>query len=70
MEVFQTTIKAATTISGVGLHTGNKVTLTFEPAPENHGYVFQRVDLDGEPKIKADCDLVVDTSRGTTLEEN
>jgi len=70
MEVFQTTIKAATTISGVGLHTGNKVTLTFEPAPENHGYVFQRVDLDAEPKIKADCDLVVDTSRGTTLEEN
>jgi UDP-3-O-[3-hydroxymyristoyl] N-acetylglucosamine deacetylase/3-hydroxyacyl-[acyl-carrier-protein] dehydratase len=70
MEVFQTTIKASTSISGVGLHTGNKVTLTFEPAPENHGYVFQRVDLDGEPKIKADCDLVVDTSRGTTIEDN
>ena len=70
MEIFQTTIKQAISISGVGLHTGNKVTLTFEPAPEDHGYVFQRVDLPGEPKVKADCDLVVDTSRGTTIEDN
>ena len=43
MEIFQTTIKQVISISGVGLHTGNKVTLTFEPAPEDHGYVFQRV---------------------------
>ena len=70
MEIFQTTIKQVISISGVGLHTGNKVTLTFEPAPEDHGYVFQRVDLPGEPKVKADCDLVVDTSRGTTIEDN
>ena len=70
MEKFQTTIKEAVSISGVGLHTGNAVTLTFEPAEEDHGYVFQRIDLDGQPKIKADCDLVVDTSRGTTLEAN
>ncbi|MDB4161997.1 bifunctional UDP-3-O-[3-hydroxymyristoyl] N-acetylglucosamine deacetylase/3-hydroxyacyl-ACP dehydratase [Bacteroidia bacterium] len=70
MDKFQTTIKEAVTVSGVGLHTGNPVKLTFEPAPEDHGYVFQRVDLDGEPKVKADCDLVVDTSRGTTIEDN
>jgi UDP-3-O-[3-hydroxymyristoyl] N-acetylglucosamine deacetylase/3-hydroxyacyl-[acyl-carrier-protein] dehydratase len=70
MEIFQTTIKEAVSISGVGLHTGNKVTLTFEPAPEDHGYVFQRTDLEGNPMVKADCDLVVDTSRGTTIEDN
>ena len=70
MEKLQTTIKEAVTVSGVGLHTGNLVSLTFEPAPEDHGYVFQRTDLDGEPKVKADCDLVVDTSRGTTIEDN
>jgi UDP-3-O-[3-hydroxymyristoyl] N-acetylglucosamine deacetylase/3-hydroxyacyl-[acyl-carrier-protein] dehydratase len=70
MEKLQTTIKEAVTVSGVGLHTGNLVNLTFEPAPEDHGYVFQRIDLDGEPKVKADCDLVVDTSRGTTIEDN
>lgn len=70
MQKLQTTIKEVTSVSGVGLHTGNKVTLTFEPAPEDHGYVFQRVDLDGKPKVKADCDLVVDTSRGTTIEQN
>ncbi|MEN8695981.1 MAG: bifunctional UDP-3-O-[3-hydroxymyristoyl] N-acetylglucosamine deacetylase/3-hydroxyacyl-ACP dehydratase [Bacteroidia bacterium] len=70
MEKLQTTIKEAVTVSGVGLHTGNLVSLTFEPAPEDHGYIFQRTDLDGEPKVKADCDLVVDTSRGTTIEDN
>lgn len=66
----QRTIKQAVSISGVGLHTGEKVTLTFKPAPENHWYKFQRVDLDNKPTIEADADLVVDTSRGTTLEQN
>lgn len=70
MDKLQTTIKEAVTVSGVGLHTGNQVNLTFEPAPEDHGYVFQRIDLEGQPKVKADCDLVVDTSRGTTIEDN
>ncbi len=70
MQKFQTTIEKPITISGVGLHTGQAVNLTFLPADENHGYVFQRIDLDGKPTIKADCDLVVDTSRGTTLEQN
>jgi UDP-3-O-[3-hydroxymyristoyl] N-acetylglucosamine deacetylase/3-hydroxyacyl-[acyl-carrier-protein] dehydratase len=66
----QRTIKQAVSISGVGLHTGEKVTLTFNPAPENHWYKFQRIDLDNKPTIDADVDLVVDTSRGTTLEQN
>ena len=70
MDKLQTTIQKAISVSGVGLHTGNNVTLTFEPAPEDHGYAFQRTDLENQPIIKADCDLVTDTSRGTTLEEH
>jgi UDP-3-O-[3-hydroxymyristoyl] N-acetylglucosamine deacetylase/3-hydroxyacyl-[acyl-carrier-protein] dehydratase len=70
MSVKQRTIKNPVTISGVGLHTGKQTNLTFRPAPENHGYKFQRVDLIGNPIIDADVDNVVDTSRGTTLEQN
>ncbi len=68
MSVKQRTLKAPVKFIGVGLHTGEKVNLEVCPAPENHGYKFQRVDLEGEPVIKADCDLVVATDRGTTLE--
>jgi UDP-3-O-[3-hydroxymyristoyl] N-acetylglucosamine deacetylase/3-hydroxyacyl-[acyl-carrier-protein] dehydratase len=68
--VKQTTIKKAVSISGVGLHTGQNVTLTFLPAIENHGIKFQRVDLPGQPIVDADVDNVVDTSRGTTIEQN
>lgn len=67
---YQKTIKKPVTISGVGLHTGQKAQLTFKPAPANHGYKFKRIDLKGEPLINADVDLVVDVSRGTTLEQN
>jgi UDP-3-O-[3-hydroxymyristoyl] N-acetylglucosamine deacetylase/3-hydroxyacyl-[acyl-carrier-protein] dehydratase len=66
----QRTIQKAVSITGKGLHTGAAVTLTFNPAPENHWFKFQRIDLEGHPIIDADCDLVVDTSRGTTLEKN
>jgi UDP-3-O-[3-hydroxymyristoyl] N-acetylglucosamine deacetylase/3-hydroxyacyl-[acyl-carrier-protein] dehydratase len=66
----QHTIKQKVSVTGVGLHTGKKVTLTFNPAPENHWYKFQRTDVEGQPIIEADADLVVDTSRGTTLEKN
>ena len=66
----QTTLKNSITVSGVGLHTGAVVNLTFSPAPANHWYKFQRTDLEGQPIIEADCELVVDTSRGTTLEKN
>lgn len=64
----QRTLKSAVHLQGVGLHTGEKVNLEICPAPDNHGYKFQRIDLDGQPIIKADCDLVVATDRGTTLE--
>jgi UDP-3-O-[3-hydroxymyristoyl] N-acetylglucosamine deacetylase/3-hydroxyacyl-[acyl-carrier-protein] dehydratase len=64
----QRTLQSAIIFKGVGLHTGELVTLEICPAPDNHGYKFQRVDLDGQPVIKADADLVVATDRGTTLE--
>jgi len=66
----QTTIKKEISLSGVGLHTGKKVTLTFKPAPINYGYTFTRVDLEGSPMIEAKADFVVDTQRGTNLEKN
>src|SRR6056297_1973629 len=66
----QRTIKEPIKLSGVGLHTGEQVNLTIVPAPENHGYVFQRTDLENQPKIKGDVDNVITTNRGTTLEEN
>ena len=70
MHTHQHTIQQAVSVSGRGLHTGKMVTMTFHPAPENHGYVFQRQDLDEHPKVKADVNNVVDTSRGTTIAEN
>ncbi len=66
----QRTIKNDVTLTGVGLHTGSNVTMTFRPAPENHGYKFKRVDLEGEPVINADASLVTNTQRGTNLEKN
>lgn len=66
----QRTIKKSVTISGVGLHTGVQTNLTFMPAKPNHGIKFQRVDLPSSPIIDADCDRVVDVSRGTTLEQS
>ena len=64
----QRTLLNSIHLQGVGLHTGEKVNLEICPAPDNHGYKFQRTDLDGQPIIKADVDLVVATDRGTTLE--
>lgn len=70
MNTKQHTIKAPVSIQGVGLHTGVTCTLTFKPAPINHGIKFQRVDLPDQPVVEADVDYVVDLSRGTTLEKN
>jgi UDP-3-O-[3-hydroxymyristoyl] N-acetylglucosamine deacetylase/3-hydroxyacyl-[acyl-carrier-protein] dehydratase len=64
----QHTLAAIVSISGTGLHTGINVDMTLKPANPGFGFQFQRVDLPGMPIIKADCDLVTDTSRGTTLE--
>lgn len=66
----QRSLKEAIEFIGVGLHTGEKVTMTIHPAEANHGYKFQRIDLENQPIIKADADLVVSTDRGTTLEQN
>jgi len=66
----QQTIKKSVTVSGVGLHTGVQATMTFLPAKPDHGIKFQRVDLPGQPIIEADCDRVVDVSRGTTIEQS
>ena len=66
----QRTIKTSVTVSGVGLHTGEKVSLTFKPAPDNHWYKFQRVDLPDKPVIDANADNVISTDHGTTLQQN
>ena len=70
MNVKQHTIKEAVSVEGVGLHTGLSCTMTFIPAPPNHGIKFQRVDLPEKPIIDADVDNVVDLSRGTTIEQH
>jgi UDP-3-O-[3-hydroxymyristoyl] N-acetylglucosamine deacetylase/3-hydroxyacyl-[acyl-carrier-protein] dehydratase len=67
MLVQQMTIKKPVTMSGIGLHTGVKTTMTFKPAPENFGIRFRRVDMPNSPEIPADVDHVVDLRRGTTL---
>lgn len=66
----QRTLKGIIKLSGIGLHTGVVANLEIHPAPANHGYKFQRVDLEGKPIIKADVERVVSTERGTTLEQN
>ena len=65
----QHTLNTPISISGTGLHTGILVDMVLNPANPGFGFQFKRVDLPGEPVIKADCDLVTDTSRGTTLED-
>jgi len=66
----QHSLRSSATISGTGLHTGIMADLTLNPAKPGFGFHFQRTDLPDQPTIKADCDLVTDTSRGTTLENN
>ncbi len=65
----QRTIKKEISLTGVGLHTGKEVKLTFKPAPENHGYVFKRVDLEDEPTVPALASYVKGTERGTRIEK-
>ncbi len=66
----QRTLKAPISFKGKGLHTGVEVNMTFQPAPDSHGYIFKRTDLPGQPIINALAENVVETSRGTVLEEN
>ena len=66
----QKTIKQDVSLSGTGLHTGQKGTLTFHPAEANHGIKFRRIDIEGCPVVEAKVENVVDTSRGTTIAQN
>lgn len=63
----QQTLQREVSFLGIGLHSGNRVNMTFLPAPANTGIRFRRVDLEGKPEIEAAVDHVVDTTRSTTL---
>ena len=65
----QFTIKNQAKIKGFGLHTGKAVSMTFKPAPINHGISFKRIDLLGEPILEANIDYVTVTDRSTTIEK-
>jgi len=66
----QKTIQSEVSLSGVGLHTGKEVKITFKPAPINYGFAFTRVDLEGSPTIEAKAEYVTNTQRGTNIEKN
>ncbi|MBN1252096.1 MAG: bifunctional UDP-3-O-[3-hydroxymyristoyl] N-acetylglucosamine deacetylase/3-hydroxyacyl-ACP dehydratase [Bacteroidales bacterium] len=66
----QKTIAKPVSLEGVSLHTGLSVKITFKPAPENHGIIFKRIDLENQPSVRALVENVVDTSRSTVIEEN
>jgi UDP-3-O-[3-hydroxymyristoyl] N-acetylglucosamine deacetylase/3-hydroxyacyl-[acyl-carrier-protein] dehydratase len=66
----QRTISKSVTVRGSGLHTGMVAELTIKPAPVNHGYVFKRLDLKGQPSVRALAENVDTTERGTSLKEN
>ena len=68
MATKQRTLNAPISFEGKGLHTGLNVRMTVNPAGENHGITFRRVDLEGCPEVPALCEYVTDTSRGTTIE--
>lgn len=63
----QKTLKGSFSLCGKGLHTGLNLTVTFNPAPDNHGYKIQRIDLEGQPIIDAVAENVGNTTRGTVL---
>lgn len=63
----QRTLQNSFTLQGIGLHTGQDILVTFNPAPLDHGYKIRRVDLDEQPVIEALAENVVNTQRGTVL---
>ena len=69
-DIKQKTIEKEVRLEGVGLHTGANVKLVFKPGAENSGFLFERIDLEGCPKIEADANYVTNTQRGTCLERN
>lgn len=66
----QKTLAASFSLQGKGLHTGLDIHITFNPAPENHGYKIKRIDLDGQPVIDALAENVTCTQRGTVLSKS
>lgn len=66
----QRTLKGSFSLCGKGLHTGLNLTVTFNPAPDNHGYKLQRIDVEGQPIIDAVAENVTETTRGTVLSKN
>ncbi len=66
----QKTLKGSFSLCGKGLHTGLSLTVTFNPAPDNHGYKIQRIDVEGQPIIDAVAENVTETTRGTVLSKN
>ncbi len=67
---FQHTVASDISFQGVGIHTGQEVAITLKPGEPNTGIIFKRIDLPGQPTVKADVDNVVDTTRSTTIEAN
>jgi UDP-3-O-[3-hydroxymyristoyl] N-acetylglucosamine deacetylase/3-hydroxyacyl-[acyl-carrier-protein] dehydratase len=63
----QQTLNRPANFSGIGLHSGNRVNMTFLPAPAHTGIRFRRVDLEGKPEIEARVEHVSETNRSTTL---
>jgi UDP-3-O-[3-hydroxymyristoyl] N-acetylglucosamine deacetylase len=63
----QRTLKEPASFSGIGIHTGKEVQITFQPAKENAGLSFRRVDLPEQPVIPAHVNFVCDTNRSTTI---
>ena len=63
----QRTLKSTIRATGVGLHSGEKVTLVLKPAPENSGIVFHRVDLPESAPFRVEPSLVNDTRLSSTL---
>ncbi|MDD2562791.1 MAG: bifunctional UDP-3-O-[3-hydroxymyristoyl] N-acetylglucosamine deacetylase/3-hydroxyacyl-ACP dehydratase [Salinivirgaceae bacterium] len=64
----QTTLKNSFTLEGAGLHTGTVCKVCVQPAPENYGYKFVLMDIEGQPELPALADFVTNTERGTTLQ--
>lgn len=65
----QITLKDSFDVKSKGLHTGQNITATFRPAPVNHGYILRRIDLEGQPCIVCAAENVVETTRGTVVEQ-
>ncbi|MCG2710719.1 MAG: bifunctional UDP-3-O-[3-hydroxymyristoyl] N-acetylglucosamine deacetylase/3-hydroxyacyl-ACP dehydratase [Candidatus Omnitrophica bacterium] len=63
----QCTINRSAGLSGIGLHTGQKVNVKFKPAVEHQGIEFVRTDLDGKPRIKAHMSNLIERPRRTSI---